>query len=65
MRKNILDKVVNFKDFSRPTKEIKDFSRTLTEVKDWTNHAVGNNNQASLDKGMGEGDSVLTILLPI
>ena len=28
-----LDKVVNFKDFSRPNKEIKHFSRTLTEFK--------------------------------
>ena len=28
-----LDKVVNFKDFSKPNKEIKYFSRTLTEFK--------------------------------
>ena len=33
-----LDKVVNFKDFSRPNKEIKYFSRILTEFKDfWKN----------------------------
>ena len=31
----ILDKVVNFKDFSRPNKEIKNFSRTITEFKDF------------------------------
>ena len=29
------DKVVNFKDFSRPNKEIKYFSRILTEFKDF------------------------------
>ena len=28
-----IDKVVNFKDFSRPNKEIKYFSRTLTNFK--------------------------------
>ena len=32
----ILDKVVNFKDFSRPNKEIKYFSKTLTEFKDFS-----------------------------
>ena len=31
-----LDKVVNFKDFSRPNKEIKYFSKTLTEFKDFS-----------------------------
>ena len=31
-----IDKVVNFKDFSRPNKEIKYFSRTLTEFKDFS-----------------------------
>ena len=30
-----LDKVVNFKDFSRPNKDIKYFARTLTEFKDF------------------------------
>ena len=30
-----LDKVVNFKDFSRSNKEIKYFSRILTEFKDF------------------------------
>ena len=34
--KMFLDKVVNFKDFSRPNKEIKYFSRTLTELKDFS-----------------------------
>ena len=29
-------KVVNFKDFSRPNKEIKYFSRTLTKFKDFS-----------------------------
>ena len=29
------DKVVNFKDFSRPNKEMKYFSRTLTEFEDF------------------------------
>ena len=29
------DKVVNFKDSSRPNKEIKYFSRTLIELKDF------------------------------
>ena len=31
-----IDKVVNFKDFSRPSKEIKYFSRTLTKLKDFS-----------------------------
>ena len=31
-----VDKVVNFKDFSRCHKEIKYFSRTLTEFKDFS-----------------------------
>ena len=31
-----LDKVVNFKDFSTPNKEIKYLSRTLTEFKDFS-----------------------------
>ena len=31
-----IDKVVNFKDFSWPNKEIKYFSRTLTEFKDFS-----------------------------
>ena len=31
-----IDKVVNFKDSSRPNKEIKYFSRTLTEFKDFS-----------------------------
>ena len=31
-----IDKVVNFKDFSRPNIEIKYFSRTLTEFKDFS-----------------------------
>ena len=31
-----IDKVVNFKDFSRPSKEIKFFSRTLTKLKDFS-----------------------------
>ena len=31
-----VDKIVNFKDFSRPNKEIKYFSRTLTEFKDFS-----------------------------
>ena len=30
------DKVANFKDSSRPNKEIKYFSRTLTEIKDFS-----------------------------
>ena len=30
------DKVTNFKDSSRPNKEIKYFSRTLTEIKDFS-----------------------------
>lgn len=30
-----VDKVVNFKDSSRPKKEIKYFSRTLIELKDF------------------------------
>ena len=30
-----IDKVVNFKDFSRPNKEIKYFSRTLTNFNDF------------------------------
>ena len=30
-----VDKVVNFKDFSRPNKEIKHFSGTLTEFEDF------------------------------
>ena len=34
--KIIFDKVVNFKDFSRPNKEIKYFSKTLTEFKDFS-----------------------------
>ena len=34
--KMFLDKVVNFKDFSRSNKEIKYFSRTLTEFKDFS-----------------------------
>ena len=32
----LLDKEVNFKDFSRPNKEIKYFSRILTELKDFS-----------------------------
>ena len=31
-----MDSVVNFKDFSRPYKEIKYFSRTLTKFKDFS-----------------------------
>ena len=31
-----VDKIVNFKDFSRLNKEIKYFSRTLTEFKDFS-----------------------------
>ena len=31
-----IDKVVNFKDFSRPSKEIKFYSRTLTKLKDFS-----------------------------
>ena len=31
-----VDKVVNFKDSSRPNKEIKYFSRTLTKFKDFS-----------------------------
>ena len=31
-----IDKVMNFKDFSRPSKEIKCFSRTLTKLKDFS-----------------------------
>ena len=31
-----VDNIVNFKDFSRPNKEIKYFSRTLTEFKDFS-----------------------------
>ena len=31
-----IDKVVNFNDFSRPSKEIKFFSRTLTKLKDFS-----------------------------
>ena len=31
-----VDKVVNFKYFSRPNKEIKYFSRTLTKFKDFS-----------------------------
>ena len=31
-----LDKVVNFKDFSRPNKEIKYFSRTKTKFNDFS-----------------------------
>ena len=31
-----IEKVVNFKDFSRPYKEIKYFSRTETEFKDFS-----------------------------
>ena len=34
------DKVVNFKDFSRPNKEIKYFLRTLTEFKDFSRRLV-------------------------
>ena len=34
--KIFLDKVVNFKDFSRPNKEIKYFSRNSTEFKDFS-----------------------------
>ena len=30
-----VDKVVNFKDFSRPNKEYKYFSRTLIKLKDF------------------------------
>jgi len=33
MLQNVLDKVVNFKDFSRANKEINYYSRTLTEFK--------------------------------
>ena len=36
MPKNVLNKVVNFKDFSRPYKEIKYFSKTLTKFKDFS-----------------------------
>ena len=32
-----IDKVVNFKDSSRPSKEIKCFSRTFTKLKDFFN----------------------------
>ena len=35
-----VDKVVNFKDVSRPNKEIKYFSRTLTEFKDFSRWLV-------------------------
>ena len=35
-KKKKLDKVVNFKDFSRPNKEIKYFSRALFEFKDFS-----------------------------
>ena len=31
-----IDSVVNFKDFSRPNKEIKYFSRTLTKFRDFS-----------------------------
>ena len=34
--KMFLNKVVNFKDFSRPFKEIKYFSKTLTKLKDFS-----------------------------
>ena len=34
--KMFLNKVVNFKDFSRPFKEIKYFSKTLTKFKDFS-----------------------------
>ena len=36
MHKNVYDKEVNFKDFSRPYKQIKYFSSTLTEVNDFS-----------------------------
>ena len=36
MQKIVLDKVVNFKDFSRPNKDLKQFSRTLNEFKDFS-----------------------------
>ena len=35
-----IDKVVNFKDFLRPNKEIKYFSRTLAEFKDFSRRLV-------------------------
>ena len=35
-----VDRVVNFKDFSLPNKEIKHFSRTLTEFKDISRRLV-------------------------
>ena len=35
-----VDKVVNFKDVSTPSKEIKYFSRTLTEFKDFSRRLV-------------------------
>ena len=35
MLQNVLDKVLNFKDFSRANKEIKYYSTTLTEFKDF------------------------------
>ena len=36
MLQNVLDKVLNLKDFSRANKEIKYYSRTLTEFKDFS-----------------------------
>ena len=35
-----VDKVVNFRDFSKPNKEIKYLSRTLTELKDFPRRIV-------------------------
>lgn len=35
MLQNVLDKVLNVKDFSRANKEIKYYSTTLTEFKDF------------------------------
>ena len=42
LQKNVpgVDKVVNFKDFSRPNKEMRYFSRTQSEFKDFSRRLV-------------------------
>ena len=39
----VLDKVVNFNDFSRPNKEIKYFSKTSTEFEDFSRQLLNFN----------------------
>ena len=50
MLQSVLDKVLNFKDFSRANKDIKYYSRTLTEFKDFSRQLTTKNSRSFQDR---------------